>query len=304
MKALIIGAAGFVGGNLINQLKGWDIHATKLPHETTPISYVPFYDLDVSDKSCINSLLDEIQPDVIFHLAAQSSVALSWKNPALTVDVNIKGSLNLLEGVKFARKPPRVLLVGSGEEYGPVDPLEGRISETRALHPGNIYAVTKAAQGMLGQIYAKAYGLDILVIRAFNHTGPGQTDQFVISNFCRQVANIKAGFHPPEMKVGNLEARRDFCDVRDVVRAYQLLAERGKSGEVYNVGSGKEISIQEALDLIISISGTKVTITQDPERMRPSDAPIIVADISKLISHTGWMPQIPIEKTIADMLGQ
>jgi len=301
MKALIIGAAGFVGGHLIAHLQseGWEVAATKMPHETCEAPH-KVYDLDILDAEAIQRLVNAWQPTAIFHLAAQSSVALSWKEPALTVDVNVKGAVNLLEAVRKASVPPRVLLIGSGEEYGAAKDMP--INEDQPLHPGNVYAATKAAQGMLGQIYANAYGLDILVVRAFTHTGPGQSDQFVLSNFCKQVAMIQSGQTPPEMKVGNLEARRDFCDVRDVVRAYRLLIERGQRGVVYNVGSGRALSIQDALDTILTLSETDVTVVQDPARMRPSDTPVIEADITRLSAHTGWQPEIPLKNTLADML--
>jgi len=308
MKALIIGAAGFVGGHLITHLlgEGWEVVATKLPHEMCGILYmcnvqdVSMVDLDILNTAAIQLLLEQVQPDILFHLAAQSSVARSWESPALTVDVNIKGAVNLLEAIRAVQKPIRVLLIGSGEEYGPA--VQMPINENDALRPTNIYALTKMAQGLMGQIYAKAYDLDIIVVRAFNHTGPGQSEQFVISSFCKQAAQIKEGLLPPEMQVGNLEAQRDFCDVRDIVRAYCLLAECGHRGTVYNVGSGRAVSIQTVLDTILSLIETNVTVTRDPARMRPSDTPLMMADIFRLTAHTQWKPQIPLETTLIDML--
>ena len=303
MKALIIGAAGFVGKYLIDHLveSGWDVSATRLPAEAIN-THIPVYELDILDPPAISYLLEETKPECIFHLAAQSSVEVSWKHPALTVDVNIKGAVNLLESVRVMQKPPRILLIGSGEEYGYVLPEEIPVGEDTRLRPGNIYAATKIAQGMLGQIYARAYGLEIVIVRAFNHAGPGQSDTFVMPNFCKQVAMIEAGLSPPVIKVGNLEAKRDFTDVRDIVRAYRMLAEKGESGTVYNVGSGRAVSISDILEMILSLSNVEIIIEQDPSRMRPSDLPIIEADVEKLLSCTRWEPEIELYATIAQTL--
>ena len=305
MKALIIGAAGFVGKYLAEHLlaEGWDVAGTKLPKETTNLP-VPVYDLEILDPQAITGLLESEKPDVIFHLAALSSVALSWKQPALTVDINIKGAANLLEAVRAMKKRPRVLLIGSGEEYGYVRPNELPIQEGTPLRPGNIYAATKIAQGLLGQIYARAYGLEVVIVRAFNHIGPGQTDTFVIPEFCKQVARIEAGLNEPVIYVGNLEAKRDFTDVRDIVRAYRLLAEKGESGIIYNVGSGKAVSIADMLGEILSLTDAIILVELDPLRMRPSDIPVIEADITRLQSLTGWKPEIPIENTLVDILDE
>lgn len=303
MKALIIGAAGFVGAHLIAHLqqKGWDVLATKLPSEN-PAAQVEWHDLDIMDPTALQVLLKELCPDYIFHLAAQSSVASSWKNPRLTVDINIQGSLNLLEALRNLSRHPRILLIGSGEEYGYTSADEIPIVEETVLRPGNIYAATKATQGMLGSIYAKAYGLDIMMVRAFNHFGPGQAASFVVSDFCVQIAEIEKGSREAVIRVGNLDAERDFTDVRDVVRAYALLAENGRAGEVYNVGRGKAISIRHLLDVILASAKVSVKIEQDPARLRPLDVPIIEADIAKIRKTTGWYPEITIEQSIQDTL--
>lgn len=306
MKALIIGAAGFVGGYLIKQLAGKDgmeVLATKLAHEKLENNGLcKVSTLDILDAESVKSLFREYSPDVVFHLAAQSSVALSWKNPALTVDVNIKGTLNVLEALKELKGKARLLLIGSGEEYGTAVSGDKPINEENMVRPGNIYAVTKASQNMLGHVYAKAYGLDIISVRAFNHIGAGQADTFVAANFCKQAVEIEKGMKENVLYVGNLSAKRDFTDVRDVVRAYSVLARIGKSGETYNVGSGKAIAIQEILDMILSKSSANITVKQDPDRMRPSDIPVICADISKITADTGWIPSIPLDQTISDML--
>lgn len=304
MKALIIGAAGFVGRHLITHLKTlkWEVYTTKLPNEKLNED-VQVYDLDILDQSAIQSLLDKIKPDYIFHLAAQSSVAMSWTQPALTVDVNIKGTVNLLEAIRNRHYPAlRLLLIGSGDEYGYITKEDLPIKEDTLLRPGNIYACTKAAQNMLGQAYSRAYNLEIVMVRAFNHTGPGQLENFAVSNFCRQIAEIEAGKIPPVIKVGNLTSLRDFTDVRDIVKAYSLLIQKGKSGLIYNVGSGKSISMQEVLNLVLSMSKVNIKVEQDPSLMRVSDTPVIQADITRLTNETGWKPEISLETTIADMI--
>ena len=244
----------------------------------------------------------EIRPDYIFHLAAQSSVGVAWRNPSLTIDVNIKGSVNVMDAIRELYYKPRVLLIGSGEEYGHIKEGETPISEDTLLRPGNIYAATKACQNMIGSIYAKAYDMDLIMVRAFNHIGPGQLPLFVVSDFCKQVAEIELGLRAPVMKVGNLDAMRDFTDVRDVVRAYVLLVQKGIPGETYNVGRGKAIRIMDILDSIIKQSEVNISVEVDPAKLRPVDVPIIEADTSKLQRVTGWMPQIEFQDTIKETL--
>lgn len=246
--------------------------------------------------------MEEQRPDYIFHLAAQSSVAVSWKNPGLTVDVNVKGSLNVLDAVRKLDYKPRVLLIGSGEEYGHVRENEVPVQEDNVLRPGNIYAATKACQNMIGAIYAQAYGMDVMMVRAFNHVGPNQSPIFVVADFCKQTAEIEAGLKEPVIKVGNLSARRDFSDVRDVVRAYVELMEKGKAGETYNVGSGNAVEIRKILDMILCRSKKEIRVEVEPSRMRPVDVPVIEADISKLKACTGWKQKITLEETIQDTL--
>ena len=218
------------------------------------------------------------------------------------MDVNIKGSLNVLDAVRKLDYKPRVLLIGSGEEYGHVRQDEVPVQEGNVLRPGNIYAATKACQNMLGSIYAQAYGMDVLMVRAFNHVGPNQSPIFVVADFCRQAAQIELGLKEPVIKVGNLSARRDFSDVRDVVRAYVGLMENGKAGETYNVGSGNAVEIRGILDKILRLAKKDIRVEVEPSRMRPVDVPVIEADIRKLQACTGWRTEIPLEKTIEDTL--
>lgn len=308
-KALIIGAGGFVGGYLSEILGkefNMEVHATKLPGtETMEDLKIPderIYDLDILDKSAVTDLLFEVRPDYIFHLAAQSSVSMAWRNPTLTIDVNIKGSTNVLDAIRELYYKPRIVLVGSGEEYGHIEEGETPINEETKLRPGNIYAATKVCQNMIGSIYSKAYDMELMLVRAFNHIGPGQAPLFVVSDFCKQVAEIEAGLRDPVMYVGNLAARRDFTDVRDVCRAYGLLALKGRPGETYNVGSGNAMEIKSILDLIISQSTKEIKVTVDPNKIRPVDVPIIEADITKINTETGWKPEISINQTIKETL--
>ncbi|NLL77146.1 MAG: GDP-mannose 4,6-dehydratase [Clostridiales bacterium] len=304
-KAMIIGAAGFVGNYLMEYLRkecNMEVHVTKLPREEIHNNYLKAYDLDILDKEAIVSLLFEIRPDYIFHLAAQSSVGLAWKNPCLTIDVNIKGSVNVMDAIRELYYKPRVILIGSGEEYGHINEGETPIKEGNMIRPGNIYAATKVCQNMIGNIYAQAYDMELMMVRAFNHIGPTQAPMFVVADFCKQVAEIEKGIREPVIYVGNLEAKRDFTDVRDVVRAYAMLIEKGKAGETYNVGSGHAVSIRKILDLIILSSGKDIKVKIDPNKLRPVDVPIIEADTTKLRNLTGWKPEITLEQTIKETL--
>lgn len=304
-KALIIGAAGFVGDYLIDYIQktgAWSLIATKMPNETMRHKNIEQYNLNILDEESVSALLEKVQPDYIFHLAAQSSVSLSWKNPQMTIDVNIKGTVHVLDAIRKMKYIPRVLLIGSGEEYGHVCQKDIPITENTLLTPGNLYAATKACQNMIGRIYADAYHMDIMSVRAFNHIGPSQAPLFVAADFCKQVAEIEKGIRNPVIRVGNLSACRDFTDVRDVVRAYVMLMELGRSGETYNVGSGSAISIQSVLNEILKWAHRSIDIETDPAKLRPADVPVISADIQKLQECTGWKPEIPLSQTLHEML--
>lgn len=303
MRALIIGGGGFVGGYLISELtdNGYEVHATCLENETIG-STCSAYTLDILKKDDISAILNKIQPDIIFHLAAQSSVALSWKKPQLTAEINVIGAINLFEAVREYEGKPRLIVIGSGEEYGYISPDSCPLKENEPLRPGNIYAATKACQEMTAEIYSRAYKLDMVMVRAFNHSGPKQDSIFVISDFCRQIAEIENGKKSPVMSVGNLTAMRDFTDVRDIVRGYRLLAEKGVSGQIYNIGRGKAMAIQYILDTALSLSTAEITVERDPKRMRASDIPIIEPDVSKIHGDTGWKAEITVEQTIEDTL--
>ena len=304
MKSLIIGGAGFVGGYLIQELEkcGDSIVVTKLQQETVSADHVKVVNLELSDAQGIRQLLTAERPDFIYHLAVVSSVALSWKNPELTVDVNIKGTLHLLDAIRTLDYAPRTLLIGSGEEYGAVRREETPIREDNRLRPGNIYAVTKLTQNLLGTLYAQAYQLDLIMVRAFNHIGPGQAPAFVVADFAKQIAEIEAGIREPVMKVGNLAAKRDFTDVRDVVRGYASLTRHGKRGETYNVGSGNAVSIEAILNMLLSFSKEQIAVEIDPVKFRPIDVPMIEADITKLQHTCDWAPAYRLQETLLETL--
>ena len=305
MKSLIIGGAGFVGGYLIDHLTKnlkWDVHVTKLDTETIDKKYCEVCNLDILNFLELKKLIKEINPDCIFHLAAQSSVSVSWEKPNLTVDVNINGCINLLEAVRSLNINPKILLVGSAEEYGKITDDINIVKESHSINPSNIYAATKACQNMIGKIYSDAYDMDIVMARSFNHFGPKQAPIFVVSDFCKQVAEIEKNLKDPVIRVGNLSVFRDFTDVRDIVRAYSLLIQKGIKGETYNVGSGKAIKIKDILNIILEESGCKINIERDQDRFRPVDVPVIKADISKIVNTTGWSLQIDIRTTVKDTL--
>lgn len=305
MRALVIGGGGFVGPYLVRHLHndlGYEVSVTKTEKEQLQLPEAKIYDCDILDKAQITKVLEMVRPDYIFHLAAQSSVSVSWKNPALTIDVNIKGGINVLDAIRELDYKPRTILIGSGEEYGHIRQEDCPIKEDTVLRPGNIYAATKSCQNMLGSIYASAYDMDVVMVRAFNHIGPNQTPIFVVADFCKQVAEIEKGIKEPVMYVGNLSAKRDFTDVRDVVQAYAMLVKEGVRGETYNVGTGHALAIQEILDKIISLSTLKIEVQVDPDKLRPVDVPIIEPDISKINKCTGWSPKISIEQTLEETL--
>ncbi len=304
MRSLVIGGAGFVGKYLVRHLLELkhEVIITKMPMEEARVEGAAVYDLDILDKATVTELLEKISPDLVFHLAAQSSVSMSWKNPQQTVDVNVKGSVNVLDGLRSMKKKARILLIGSGEEYGQVFPSETPVCETNPLRPGNIYAATKACQNMIGRIYAQAYGMNLVMVRAFNHIGPDQSPVFVAADFCRQAALIESGMQEAVIRVGNLEAKRDFTDVRDVVHAYVLLAERGQAGETYNVGSGHAVSIGDVLKLVLKQSAAEIQVEVDEEKLRPVDVPVMETDVRKVWRDVGWKAQIQLEQTIGDMM--
>jgi GDP-4-dehydro-6-deoxy-D-mannose reductase len=246
--------------------------------------------------------LEISRPDYIFHLAAQSFVPSSWSAPNDTIVTNVTGQANLFEAIRILKLDPVVQIACSSEQYGLVLPDEVPIRETNPLRPLSPYAVSKVAQDYLGYQYFQSYGLKVVRTRGFNHTGPRRGHVFVTSNFCSQVAAIELGLQEPVIRVGNLEAIRDFTDVRDMVRAYWLAVTKARPGEVYNIATGQGIRISEMLDRVIALAHVEVRVEVDPERLRPSDVEILIGDSSKFRADTGWEPRIPFEQTLQDLL--
>lgn len=310
MKVLITGITGFVGSHLAEYcLQKGDIEVFGIMRWRSRTENIDeakdklnLLECDLRDASSTRKAIATVRPDYIFHLAAQSFVPTSWHAPAETLMTNILGEVNLFEAIHELKLNPRIQIAGSSEEYGLVHPEEIPVSETNPLRPLSPYAVSKVAQDLLGYQYYKSYGMDIVRTRAFNHEGPRRGEVFVTSNFAKQIAEIEKGLKKPIIEVGNLEAKRDFSDVRDVVRAYWLALEKGEPGEVYNIASGKTYTIQELLDFLLGLSTLNVEIRQDPSRMRPSDVELLLGDASKFKAVTGWKPEIPFEKTLEDLL--
>lgn len=308
MKVLIIGSAGFVGGHLADYLSlrpAVEVFASKLGTEKLEATHIAernIYDLDILQIDEVEKILKEICPDYIIHLAAQSSVSYSWKEPALTFNVNLIGTINILEAIRKADIAARILLIGSAEEYGGVGPEELPINENRDIDPNNPYAISKAAQEMTARMYVSSYNMEIVMVRAFNHIGPGQSPVFAIPDFAKQIAEIEKGMREPVILVGNLDAKRDFCDVRDIVRGYWELVQNGMKGEIYNIGSGTSYSIKSLLDKMIGMSSKKIDVQVDMNKFRPADIPELRADISKIRDHIRWQPEIGLDKTLSDIL--
>jgi GDP-4-dehydro-6-deoxy-D-mannose reductase len=312
LRVLITGITGFAGSHLAEYVlahhPGTDVFGTMRWRSRTENirgieSKIQLLQCDVRDQSSVTGLIERVRPDRIFHLAAQSFVPSSWNAPAESLSTNILGQLNLFEAVRAAGIEPWIQIACSSEEYGLVYENELPIRETNALRPLSPYAVSKVGQDYLGYQYFKSFGTKVVRTRGFNHDGPRRGDVFVSSNFAKQLAFIEKGKKPPVIHVGNLEARRDFTDVRDIVRGYWLALDGGcEPGEAYNICTGKDYSIQQVLDELIRISGVEVDIREDPERLRPSDVPVLLGDCTKFQRATGWKPSIPYERTLRDML--
>ncbi|MBP9814435.1 GDP-mannose 4,6-dehydratase [Candidatus Woesebacteria bacterium] len=308
-KALITGIAGFVGSHMAELLlsQGFEVWGmsrprSKMDHIESIKSQLHLEDADLLDSHSLYTTLNKIKPDYIFHLAAQSFVPTSWGSPAVTLEVNIVGSANVFEAVRQVGIDPVIQIACSSEEYGMVYENEVPIKETNPLRPLSPYAVSKLAMDYLGYQYFESYGMKIIRTRGFNHTGPRRGDTFAESTFAKQIALIEKGKQEPVIYVGNLEAQRDYTDVRDMVRAYLLAVEKCDPGEVYNIATGHAIKIEDVLKMMLAMSTVKVEIKQDPARMRPSDVPILIGDTKKFQEKTGWKAEIPFEKTAADLL--
>lgn len=302
-RILITGCTGFVGGYLVEQCRnrypqaelfGLSGHPT--PLTVTPgMSDVKLLVAEITQPEAIRQVVAQAQPDLVIHLAARSSVSASWQDPSGTLEVNAGGTIHLLEALRSEQLTPRIVLVGSGEQYGMVRPEDNPIREECPFRPANPYAASKAAQDLYGYQYFVAYRLPILRARPFNHFGPRQASTFVIANFARQIALIEAEKVEPVLSVGNLQARRDFLPVEDVVAAYLAIAEQGRPGEAYNIGSGQALSIRAILDFLLTFARTSIQLREDPARLRPVDVPLLEADTSRLRADTNWKPAVQFE---------
>ncbi len=310
MRILITGITGFVGSHLaeLALARGADVvgalrwrsnteHIEPLRERLTLILS------DLRDLSSTRELVERAAPDYIVHLAAQSFVAASWQTPAETLITNAISQMNLFEAIRQLGSKARFLVIGSSEEYGLVEPDELPIRETNPLRPLSPYAVSKVTQDLMGFQYFKSYGLDIVRARAFNHDGPRRGADFATSSFAKQIAAIELGLQKPVVEVGDLKPSRDFSDVRDIVRGYWDLLERGTAGEVYNLCSGVDWSIERVLSFLLSQSTARgIEIRPDPERFRPSDVPVLRGSFEKIERAVGWRPSIPLEQTLGDLL--
>ena len=310
MRVLITGITGFAGSHLAGlalskkgvRVFGLKRHSSGLDRLQDIARRIEFYECDLTDASAVAAAFRKIKPDRVFHLAGQSYTDGSWGTPVKTLNANILGALNVLEAVRTLSPRVRLLMVGSCEEYGKYPLKEMPLREQTPLKPLSPYGASKAAAGLLAYQYFRNFKIHVVRVRAFNHTGPRQKDLFVASNFARQISRIEAGLEAPVIRVGNLEAIRDFTDVRDVVRAYWLLLQMGKPGEVYNVCSGRGVKIRRLLDICLEKSKVKIRIQKDPKRLRPNEIPGWIGDPSKIKKETGWKPSIPLETTLSDLL--
>jgi len=309
MKALITGITGFAGSHLAEFLlaEGHEVFGTRrvrspMDNVSAIAGRLKLIGCELTDASAVRDALKAAQPDLVFHLAAQSFVPASWVYPGFTLFNNIGAQLNIFEAVRELELDARILVACSSEEYGRVEEGDLPLTEDSPLRPLSPYGVSKVAQDMLAYQYHASYGMAVVRTRAFNHTGPRRGDVFVTSNFARQIVEIELGMRKPVVQVGNLSAQRDFTDVRDVVRAYFLACTKGKPGEVYNICSGKSVTIQEILDTLLELAQCEVEVVVDPARMRPSDVQFLKGDVTKLADATGWRPEIDLRQTLSDLL--
>ena len=307
MKALITGINGFVGKYLTKLLlsQGIEVWGSIISEsERNNFVLIPKKKLivcDIRNREQVKNLLQTASPDYMFHLAAQSNVAKSWENIIETYDINMMGTINLLDEM-VNTNISKILLIGSSEEYGKLSSEYMPLNEQTPLNPETPYGSSKASISLLFKQYYYKYKLPVVMARSFNHIGAGQALGFVTSDFAKQIAEIEKGKKEPLISVGNLEARRDFTSVSDVVRAYLLLAEKGVPGEVYNVASGRAFAIQEILDILLAKAKIKIEVTRDTSKMRPSDVPLMYGDNTKLKNQTGWKPEMSIEECLAEVL--
>lgn len=297
MKAVITGSEGFVGKYLRKELE-------QNGYEVTGLDLIPGANslvINLLDGERVKDAIRQLKPGIIIHLAGQADVGKSWRIPAKTIEINTIAAVNLMEAVRSFCPEAHVVLIGSSDQYGSLKEAGISVSEDIPMNPMNPYAISKVTQENLGRAFAKAYGLNICMTRSFNHGGAGQATGFMIPDFAFGIVKVERG-EQKELPVGNLTSKRDFTHVKDVVRAYRLLAEKGMPGEAYNVGSGKTYSAQEVLDKLISMAVCDIPVRQDPSKMRPSDTPVICCNHGKLTLATGWEPELSLDEILTDTI--
>lgn len=297
MKALITGSKGFVGSHLSAELEAsrYEVIRCDLAEDDGIVA------MNIMDQATIQSVLGKYQPDVLINMAGQANVGLSWKRPQFTVELNTIGLINILEAVRVVKPEMRVIAVGSSDEYGNLREIGVNVTEDILVKPITPYAISKQAQELFAQLYVNAYGMDVCMVRMFNLGGAGQMKGYMIADFSSGIAEVEAG-QREYMSVGNLTSARDITHVNDACRAIRLIAEKGRKGEVYNICSGVTYTAQEVLDKLIGMSKVDVKVIQDPSRMRPSDTPVICGNHDKLTEHTGWQPELTIDRILEDAL--
>lgn len=302
-RVLIFGINGFVGAHLARELVlyGYEVCGSDRSNMCLLSEVAAYRVCDLTDAEGVAAVVREFDPDFIVNLAAVSSVGLSWRSPALTMRVNVEGALNVMEAARAQETMPRVLLVGSSEEYAEKG---GPLNEDDPTLSNNPYGISKVTQERFATLYSERYGLHVCLTRSFNHTGPGQAPNFVLPSWCRQAAEISRSGRPGKIVVGNLSVSRDFSDVRDVVRAYRLILEGGRAGEVYNVGSGRALPLRELLKTVTSLCNQPIEVEVDSALVRPADTPNICCDYSKLHEDLGWNPERRIENTLREMFDE
>lgn len=310
MRVLITGITGFAGSHLadyclargdveVHGIIRWRSRTENIEHL---FGKVELHECDLRDAASTRDVIEAVRPEYVFHLAAQSFVPTSWRAPSESLSTNVLGQVNIFEACRKIDLDCRIQIACSSEEYGMVYENEVPITEDNPLRPLSPYGVSKVGQDLLGYQYFMSYQMDVVRTRGFNHTGPRRGPVFVCSDFAKQIVDIEKGRKDPVIHVGNLEAKRDFTDVRDMVKAYYLALEKGKAGEAYNICSEKTWRIQEILDMLVGMSSVEIEVKVDPKRLRPSDVPILLGDCTKFHADTGWKPEIGFEQTLQDIL--
>lgn len=309
MRAFITGISGFVGLHLARYLakEGLEVYGIAEGESSNPflgldlVGRVFFYVCDIRDSERLGQILRDVEPDQIFHLAGVGFLPEAEIEVQRTFQINLLGTLSLYEAVRRVGARAKILFVGSAQEYG-LSFNDGPVTEEYHLMPIDPYSASKASADLLSFQYCYGFGLPIIRVRPFNHTGPGQSDRFVCSNFAKQIVEIELGEREPILYVGNLEARRDFLDVRDVAHAYRLALQEGKVGEVYNICSGRSVTIREVLNLLLSYTGKTIRVVEDPARRRDLEIAAMVGECEKFKVISGWRNTIPLEQTLMDLL--